>query len=539
MLLASACTNVDVGGPKASRSDDSAGVLVTESGRTVRILPENFNYTGPGTYTRPDGTRQEGTFSEGVLEGMGSEQRADGSAYTGQWREGARHGHGELVYANGDRYVGDFVNGSAEGKGTATTAAGVYRGTWRQGKYHGSGQLNAANGDLYQGQWQDGVRQGSGREIYADGSTYEGAWFKDAPNGFGRMVDTTGTEFEGSWIDGVLDGYGVAREPSGVIYEGTWRENRKNGYGRENRPDGSYYAGEWRDNKRHGKGVEAYLDGSKHEGVWQDDHIAGQGTRRSANGISISGHWQGDEVAAGALKLPSGREYRGALFNQRGSGIDRKLLAWLDTAAAAGDASAQYFLGHAYLDYQDPAPDARTARVWLKRAARLGQADAQFRLSQMLLEEDVNEALRLLTASADQSHPQAHATLAEYHHLGRYLPRDYAAAIGHYEQAAERGSISAINNLAWLLATIEDEQLSDPERAAQLIRPLVLYLGSWQHVDTLAAAHARLGETDLAARLQKEALKIAEAYVDDLELAQMQARLDLYRAALPYIETSQ
>ncbi len=539
VLLTSACTSVDIGSPKASRDDDKAGILVTDTGRKFRVLPDDFNYTGSGTYTRPNGVEQQGTFAAGILEGVGSERQADGTSYTGQWLAGERHGHGELVYANGDRYVGDFVNGLQEGKGTATTAGGVYRGTWQQGKYHGSGQLNAANGDLYQGQWQDGLRQGSGRALYADGGSYEGAWLNDLPNGFGRMVDTAGVEFEGSWINGSRDGYGVAMEPSGISYEGTWSENKKNGYGRESRPDGSYYAGEWRDNSRHGKGMEVYLDGSQHEGVWQDDRIAGQGTRRSANGISISGLWQGDEVSAGTLRLPGGREYRGPLFNQRGSGIDRKLLAWLDAAAAAGDASAQYFLGHAYLDYEDPAPDARTARVWLKRAAESGQADAQFRLSQMLLEEDVNAALRLLEASADQSHIQAHATLAEYHHLGRYVPRDYVAAIGHYEQAVARGSIAATNNLAWLLATTEDEQYSDPERAIMLIRPLVLYLGNWQHVDTLAAAHARLGETELAARLQSEALKMAEAYAGDLEIAQMQARLDLYRAALPYIEAMQ
>ncbi len=537
VMLAAGCSSVDVERPKAERSDPNAGTFTTADGVVFKALPEDFDYTGAGTYVLPTGIRQEGFFQAGRLQGMGSET-GDGVTYTGQWHNGVRHGHGELVSDNGDRYVGDFVEGQPEGKGTATTSAGVYRGTWQAGRYDGQGQFNDADGSVYQGQWQAGLRQGFGFETAVDGSSYQGEWAADLPNGFGRFSGPAGETFEGSWINGQRQGYGVATHPAGTRYEGTWFENLRNGYGREDRPDGSYYAGEWQAGQRHGKGTEVHADGSSHKGFWQNDEIAGEGTRTNTAGIQISGMWQGNLIEKGTLTLPAGQEYAGMLFSINGRGVASDLLEWLVANARDRDPNAAYFLGYAYLDFEDPPPDPRAARVWLSRAAELGQADAQFRLSQLLLEEDASNALDLLREAAAQNHPLAHATLGEYRHSGRYLERDFSAAITHYESAFARGNVSAANNLAWLLATTDDARYADAERAVTLIQPLVLYLGNWQHLDTLAAAHARLGQTDLAARLQKEALSIAERQAGEGELVQMRARLSLYQAALPYIENT-
>ncbi len=536
-ILAGGCSSVDIGSPKAPRNDPNAGILTTTDGREFKVLPEDFNYTGTGTYVLPAGRRQEGAFNAGRLQGMGSET-IEGATYTGQWRNGVRHGHGEQVFANGDRYVGDFVDGQPEGKGTATTSAGVYRGTWQAGRYDGQGQFNDADGSVYQGQWQAGLRQGFGFETAVDGSSYQGEWAADLPNGFGKFRGPAGEEFEGSWINGQRQGYGVATHPAGTRYEGTWLENQRSGYGREDRPDGSYYTGEWQSGLRHGKGTEVHADGSSHDGLWQRDEIAGAGTRTNTAGIRISGIWKGNQIGTGSLTLPAGQAYTGKLFSVDGRGVAGELIDWLAENARAKDPNAAYFLGYAYLDFEDPTPDPQAAKIWLRRAAELGQADAQFRLSQLLLDEDAHNALNLLREAAAQDHALAHATLGEYRHSGRYLERDFSAAINHYESAVARGNVAAANNLAWLLATTEDERYADAERAVTLIQPLVLYLGNWRHLDTLAAAHARLGQTDLAARLQKEALSIAERQAGEGELVQMRARLSLYQAALPYIESA-
>ncbi len=535
VLSLNACTNVDSGGRVDKAHDPDAGLLILPDGKRIPVLPDQLVYSGEATFVWPDGRRRSGLWLDGQLHGMGTEQMGD-ERYSGQWLNGERHGHGEAEYADGSRYVGDFQHGLASGKGTWTSRGSMYQGAWLAGKKHGEGQFNDADGTVYRGQWQHGVRAGYGQQQFPGGGSYEGDWLDDKPHGFGRFLFITGATYEGSWLTGTREGYGAWQSPANVAYEGTWRDDQRSGFGRETRPDGSFYSGQWQQDVRHGDGREVHADGSVHEGIWQENRIQGPGVRTNRAGIRISGYWQGNTITHGALTLPDGSTYEGALFSPEGRAAAPGMVQWLTQKAGEQNPHAQLFLGTLYLDYEAPRPDPSTAQVWLRKSAEAGLPEAQYQLAMLLLSEDLATAMTWLHHAAAAQHPAANEVLGEYLHTGRYLAQDHDAAIACYEVAAAGGSVIAVNNLAWLLATSNDESRADPERAIELIQPFVLYLGSWQHLDTLAAAHARLGDFKRAQRLQSQALIQARSLAPEHVLDDMSARLELYNREQSYIE---
>jgi hypothetical protein len=526
---------VDVGGPVTSKSDPNAGILTLENGKSVAILPKDLNFTGHAAYRWPNGREQAGNWVGGKLSGMGTEKTAN-AEYTGQWKEGLRHGHGELATADGNRYLGSFKDGSRDGEGTETTTLGTYKGSWANDRRHGQGQFIGNDGGSYQGQWFAGTRSGLGRAITANGDRYEGDWRDDVPHGFGTRVFADGSVYTGEWSSGEREGYGKLTTVSTEIYEGTWVGDTRNGFGRQQRPDKSYYEGEWRNGKKHGDGSEVFADGRRHDGTWEDGYLLGLGTRTHGSGITISGPWIRNSISQGLLTLPSGLEFAGPLFAANGSAVSKDLVNWLTQKASLGDPHAQLYLASAYLDFDEPPPDPKTAEIWLEKSAEAGISEAEFRLAILLIDEDPDRHLSLLQSAANDGHPRAHELLGEFYHIGKYVEQSLEAAANHYEKAITKGSIAAANNLAWLLATTRDGEVADADRAIELIQPIVLYYGNWQHLDTLAAAHARVGNLDLATRMQRQALIQAKSFAADDLVAELEARLDLYVSGQAYIE---
>ncbi len=516
--------------------DPDTGVLTLPDGSTRYIQPAEFAYSGKGSYTNPDGRTLTGTFNNGLLQGFGHEQHKTES-YAGQWLDGKRHGRGELSRGS-FKYVGDFADHLPHGQGKQTWSAGEYQGGFEAGLFAGQGVFRSTSGTIYQGQWQEGQRNGFGQERRADGSLYSGDWMADQAHGFGTLEYDDGGYYEGSWQQGGRHGYGTYTNSAEVVYEGLWESDRRHGYGKQVRPDGSYYEGEWQDGKQHGSGVAQRLDGNRHEGTWQQGFVLGPGIRTDRSGVLLSGNWNRNTISNGMIQLPSGAEYGGALFSERGKKISPRLLSWIETTSNNRDPHAQYLMASALLDYEDPAPDQSAAQVWLNKAAAAGHTEAQFRLALLLEEQDISTALVWLQHAAAAGHPDANQQVASYYHRGHYLQQDLGRAVQHYEAAIAKGSIDAANNLAWLLATTRNEELADPQRAVRLIQPFVLLLGHGNHLDTLAAAHARLGNMELARRMQRQALNKAAAddSADDTSLAEMQARLTLYEEEQPYIE---
>jgi tetratricopeptide (TPR) repeat protein len=103
---------------------------------------------------------------------------------------------------------------------------------------------------------------------------------------------------------------------------------------------------------------------------------------------------------------------------------------------------------------------------------------------------------------------QLHQNLAMvYHKLGRYRE-----AVKTYEQLIilDPNQSLALNNLAWLLATVEDQTLQDPKRALVLAKRAVALERSAMYLDTLAEAYYANGMIPEAIESIKEAISVAE-----------------------------
>jgi TPR repeat protein len=512
LALLAACTFVP-GRPGPGEQDSPTFTLPT--GRTVIVAPEEFDYTGRGYLRWPDGRGYDGEWLDGRPHGHGTAHEPDGSSYTGTWQHGARHGHGEQVMADGSRYVGGFLDGERWGVGALTSAGGVYQGHWRRGLADGEGVFTDADGARYEGGWSAGERSGYGTWTTPDGERYQGGW--------------AGDEFHG---------YGRSEGPPGLIYEGTWEAGQMHGFGRLDRPDGSRYEGDWQAGKRHGQGREVAADGTIHDGRWEFNQPLGPGRRQYRTGIEITGMWNQETVSSGLLKLPSGLDYAGPLFSRSGTVASPPLLEWLERMADGGDPHARLLLGTLYLDLQMPPPDLDEARRLLSAAAEAGIAEARYRLALTWREADAARAATLLEQAAQQDHAGAHELLGDFHAAGIGRPQNFHRAIEHYERAAAAGSPGARNNLAWLLATARDTRYRDAERAVELIRPVALYFGNWQYLDTLAAAWAAAGKFEQAIATAQKALAAArlapEADPDDV--AALERRLERFRSGKPYVD---
>jgi hypothetical protein len=80
------------------------------------------------------GSRYEGEYRDGNMNGHGVYTWARGDRYDGEYHDGKRDGHGAYMWANGDRYDGEYRDGKAHGIGTKTLAdTSTYTGTWMNG----------------------------------------------------------------------------------------------------------------------------------------------------------------------------------------------------------------------------------------------------------------------------------------------------------------------------------------------------------------------------------------------------------------------
>lgn len=540
IVLLAGCAGLPEGVP-APVDDPDAPVMTLPGGRKVPVDTGTLTYTGKAGIAWPDGRHYDGDWVGGQPHGEGTEVLPDGTTYRGGWQAGQRHGQGVLESPDGDRYAGEFAAGKRNGVGTQESAEGTYRGEWSADHPEGEGVFEGDDGTRYEGSWRHGQRFGYGRFEGPDGSTYEGDWAYDQPQGSGRMESANGAIYEGTWQQGRQQGYGIAEGPPGLIYEGTWVDGEQQGFGREVRPDGSVYEGEWVGGKRSGQGREVQPDGAVHAGAWELNQPLGPGQRRTTSGVEISGMWNADVVSTGLLALPTGPEYAGPLFSDSGTEASPRLLAWLTDMAGQGDPYAQHLLGSLYLDYEQPPPDLEMAQRWLGRAAGAGIADAQFRLALTYEDTDPPRVVELLSEAAGQGHAGANETLGEYYYNGFTVPQNLNRAIDYFDQAVAAGSVMARNNLAWLLATSPDPARRDGQRAVSLIRPIALYTGAWQYLDTLAAAWAATGDFAEAATTGQMAIDAANEDpegIAEAELAALRARLESYRAGQAFLETA-
>jgi tetratricopeptide (TPR) repeat protein len=164
-------------------------------------------------------------------------------------------------------------------------------------------------------------------------------------------------------------------------------------------------------------------------------------------------------------------------------------------------------------------------------------APAQYQIGELLLKQGNRaEAARWL-AAAVRSQP---ASAEAHRRLGLVLAEEQQAseAIQHLREAVRLKTnwVDALNPLAWMLATQTDSKLRDGAEAVRLATQANQLTGGTNVtvLDTLAAAHAEMGQYPQASRIAQEALELARAAGKTNSTAQIEARLRLYEAGQPF-----
>ena len=175
---------------------------------------------------------------------------SDGSKYEGEFKDGILNGQGTKTWPNGQKYVGEFRNGKFNGQGTLTSPDGSkYEGEFKDGLPNGQGTLTIPNGKKYVGEWKEGKKHGQGTFIFPYRYKYVGGWKDGEYHGQGTLTFSNGQKYEGKFKDGILNGQGTKTWPNGDMYEGEFKDGKYHGHGSYTWSDGKKYLGEWKDGK--------------------------------------------------------------------------------------------------------------------------------------------------------------------------------------------------------------------------------------------------------------------------------------------------
>jgi tetratricopeptide (TPR) repeat protein len=206
-------------------------------------------------------------------------------------------------------------------------------------------------------------------------------------------------------------------------------------------------------------------------------------------------------------------------------------------AMMPNDPDAQVALANALL--QKGRIDEAIAHYQKAVAIRPDYFLARFGLGHALLEKgELNAAIDHCRAalSIQPDNPDCHTVLA----IALDEKGQSAEAMQHYEKALEISpqSVSALNNLAWLLATGSNASLRNGNRAIELAQRVDQLSGGANALvlRTLAAAYAEAGQFGKAIESAQTAMQLARNQGNDSLATDLQQQISLYELGLPYRE---
>jgi HEAT repeat protein len=115
---------------------------------------------------------------------------------------------------------------------------------------------------------------------------------------------------------------------------------------------------------------------------------------------------------------------------------------------------------------------------------------------------------------------------------------NYAKAVAEYRKVTELApaDVTAWNALAWIHATCPEASVRDGKEAVRCAKRACAIRRSAICIESLAAAHAEVGDFEEAVKVQAEALQQRGVFRSAEQLRRLEARLELYKSRKPYRE---
>lgn len=197
-------------------------------------------------------------------------------------------------------------------------------------------------------------------------------------------------------------------------------------------------------------------------------------------------------------------------------------VALLKQAADLGNTDAMVWLAHLYGLGTHVDENLDTAAEYYRRAAEAGDIRARLQYARfLLLHVDQRpfdpDAVKWLTDTADEDHPEAMLLLGNLYAKGIGVSRSYRRSLGWFKEAVSNAPDDAniVNEVAWTLAVTNLEDLRDPRYALKIMERVMTSDADARknpaYLDTWAAAYAANGHFDRAIDVQQEAVSEAEA----------------------------
>lgn len=132
-----------------------------------------------------DDIKYKGKFRNYQRSGFGKQTWPNGNSYEGNFEDDMFNGLGHLKFHNGDYYKGNFRDGTLNGYGEYSNKDANSKGQWRNNKKNGKFTETINNGETFEGVYVDGKKNGFGVHIWPDGSRYTGNFVNDLAQGEG------------------------------------------------------------------------------------------------------------------------------------------------------------------------------------------------------------------------------------------------------------------------------------------------------------------------------------------------------------------
>lgn len=270
---------------------DGQGTFVWKNGDSYSGDWKEDAINGEGVYTFSDGSTMEGRFQNNAFWQGAYRVSNEMGEYVIQYADGEMVS-AKITFSDGTKYDGGFAEGKINGDGVIQYPNGdSYAGSYLQGERAGEGTYNWNCGDTYEGNWSDDAMSGNGTYTYADGRMLSGEFANNQFLSGSYQADTDDGTYAFTIENGKPSSATIELK-NGLTYSGGFSENGFDGEGKITYPSGDSYEGSFRQGLRAGEGTYQWADGSHYTGAWSADKMEGEGTyfyASSENGYKLNG----------------------------------------------------------------------------------------------------------------------------------------------------------------------------------------------------------------------------------------------------------